>query len=245
MAQTRADGVEGVHDAMSTTEFKDDDALAAEFALGLLEGDAAAEAARRVREDRDFAAKVTAWEMQFAEMAEDLDPVTPDPRSKLALMARMFPADAPKPLWQRVWVWQAASVMSLILLAVVFVASTTAPPATGPLYSAEIVSDAGDFRVVALVDKRRDEIVLTRTAGAAPEGRILQVWAHGPGEPAESVGLWPEGETVRLSLPPRIAAVDGVLTIGVSEEPPGGSTTGSPSGRVFGTVDIPGVTPAF
>jgi anti-sigma-K factor RskA len=46
-------------------------------------------------------------------------------------------------------------------------------------------------------------------------------------------------------MPPTIAEVRGVLTLGVSEEPPGGSPTGSPSGRVFGTVDIPGVTDVF
>jgi anti-sigma-K factor RskA len=47
---------------------------------------------------------------------------------------------------------------------------------------------------------------------------------------------------VALALPPEIAAVRGTLTLGISEEPPGGSPTGRPSGRVFGTVDIPGVT---
>lgn len=230
---------------MSMDDFKDDDMLAAELAMGLLEGDEAKEAACRAAEEPGFAARVTAWEMQFAGMAEELDPVAPSPSTKRDVMARVFGEEKPKSLWQRLWVWQATSVVSAVLLAVILLTDFGAPPETGPLYSAEIVSDEGDFRVVALVDKRRDEIVLTRTAGAVPEGRILQVWAHGPGEPAESVGLWPDGDTVRLALPPRIAAVDGVLTIGVSEEPPGGSTTGSPSGRVFGTVDIPGVTPVF
>ena len=115
----------------------------------------------------------------------------------------------------------------------------TAPEAArGPLYATEIVSEAGDFRVAALIDTARGEVVLTRTGGGAPPGRILQVWAHGPGLPAQSVGLWPEGESVRLPLPAGIAAVDDVLTLGVSEEPPGGSPTGSPTGRVFGTVDV-------
>ena len=131
--------------------------------------------------------------------------------------------------------------MAALLLAAFLLVSDLRETPTGPLYTAEIVSVEGDFRVVAVVDKTRNEIIMTRTLGAAPEGRILQVWSHGPGEPAESVGLWPEGETIRLPMPPNIAAVTGVLTLGVSEEPPGGSVTGSPSGRVFGTVDIPGV----
>lgn len=105
-----------------------------------------------------------------------------------------------------------------------------------PLYTAEIVAKAGDFRVVSVVDKLADVVVLTRTQGRAPAGRILEVWAHGPNAPAESVGLWPEGDVV--PLPARIAAVEGVLTIDICEEPPAGSPTGSPSGRVFGTLAL-------
>lgn len=238
-------------DQSSGDDMHEDDMLAAEYALGLLSGDDLSHTLRRMREDSAFAARVTAWEGQFSEMAEALEPVAPAAQTKRALMARVHP-DAPAHpvgnwyrIWERLWLWQVASGVSLVLLLVVFLNSGTAPPVPGPLYTAEIVSEAGDFRVVALVDMRRDQIVLTRTEGAAPAGRILQVWAHGPDAPAESVGLWPDGETVRLALPPRIAAVNGVLTIGVSEEPPGGSPTGSPSGRVFGTVDIPGVTPTF
>ena len=114
--------------------------------------------------------------------------------------------------------------------------------ATGPLYTAKIAAEAGDFRVVSVVDKSTNEMFLTRTAGAAPESSILQVWAHGEGAPAISVGLWPEGDTIRLAMSQTIAAVQGVLKLGVSEEPAGGSPTGSPSGRVYGTLDIPNVT---
>ena len=222
---------------------QDRDAFAAEYALGLLEGDALEQARELLRRDAEFVRDVTAWEMQLTHLTDDIAPVPPSPALKAAVLAQVAPAKGRLPLLQRLWVWQAAGVAALALLAIVVLTpADTIPTDTGPLYTAEITSLEGDFRVVAVVDKTTNEVFLTRTAGAAPEGRILQVWAHGPGEPAESVGLWPEGDTVRLVLPPNIAAVQGVLTLGVSEEPPGGSVTGSPSGRVFGTVDIPGVT---
>lgn len=168
--------------------------------------------------------------------------VTPSPSTKEALLATLSPRLDRPARWDRLWVWRLSSIVSLLLLAVVLLTDLGVDQGTqGPLYTGEIVSETGDFRVVAVVDKSTDEIVLSRTAGAAPEGRILQVWAHGEGAPAESVGLWPAGDTIRLPMPETIASVEGVLTLGVSEEPPGGSLTGSPSGRVFGTVDIPGV----
>lgn len=229
-----------------TEEFDTDDMLAAEYAIGLLEGETRDSARDRARSDPAFARRVLDWQMRLSQMA-DLDPVAPPAAAKSAVMNRLFPEPAGVPFWRRLGVWQAltgGAVAALVALAVM-IWQPGPPGGTGPLYSAEIASEAGDFRVVAVVDKSRNEVILTRTAGAAPQGRILQVWAHGPGEPAQSVGLWPDGEHIRLSLPPEIAAVAGTLTLGVSEEPPGGSLTGLPSGRVFGTVDIPNVSDAF
>jgi anti-sigma-K factor RskA len=223
-------------------EVETDEMLAAEYAIGLLAGDEHDAARRRARTDPAFARRIAEWEDRLAQMA-DVAPVTPPIAVKTAVMERLFPDAARVPLWRRLGLWQAltgGAVAALLVLAVM-VWQPGPQDGTGPLYTAEIVSEAGDFRVVAVVDKTRNEVILTRTAGAAPQGRILQVWAHGPDEPAQSVGLWPDGESARLSLPPEIAAVEGTLTLGVSEEPPGGSPTGSPSGRVFGTVDIPNV----
>jgi anti-sigma-K factor RskA len=221
---------------------EDDDMLAAELALGLLEGDALTTAKGRAARDAGFAARVRGWERRLAPMA-DLPPVPAPARVKAALLVELFPEATKPSLWQRIGFWQslAGGALAALILLGVMMPQGSDVPGQGPLYSAEIASAEGDFRVVALVDLSRDEVILTRTAGAAPEGRILQVWAHGPGEPAQSVGLWPEGESVRLALPPEIAAVRGTLTLGVSEEPPGGSVTGAPSGRVFGTVDIANV----
>lgn len=221
----------------------DDDMLAAELAMGLLEDAERAKTRDRAARDPAFAALVRNWEARLSHMA-DLPPVDAPPSVKTGLMAELFPAAGKVPIWSRIGFWQTltAGAIAAALLLALALPTLRGTPASGPLYTAEIASDIGDFRVVAVVDKTRDEVILTRTAGAAPAGRILQVWAHGPDEPAESVGLWPSGESIRLPLPENIAAVRGTLTLGVSEEPPGGSVTGSPSGRVFGTVDIPNVS---
>ncbi|WP_370343572.1 anti-sigma factor [Pararhodobacter marinus] len=223
----------------------EDALLAAEYAMGLLDGEERRAARSRVSDDPAFAAQVAEWEGRLAPMA-DLDPVPVPAPVRAAVMERIFPRPRKAPFWQRLGLWQTlAGGAAAVALALAVVAFRPADPgAPSRLYPAEIVSVEGDFRVVALVDMQSSEVLLARTAGAAPEGRILQVWAHGPDEPAQSVGLWPAGDNVRLRLPPEIAAVQGVLTLGVSEEPPGGSLTGRPSGRVFGTVDIPGVSPA-
>jgi anti-sigma-K factor RskA len=220
--------------------------LAAEYALGLLDGEDLVEARERIASEPAFAALVAEWEVRLATLADDLEPVAPAAVTKAEIVARLFPEPARQPMWRRVWLWQGLSLASLVALLALVALGFFGTSQRGPLYTAEIASEAGDFRAILVVDKLRNEVVVTRTEGAAPPGRVLQIWAHGPGEPAMSVGLWPEGQTgARLPLPQIIAEVEGTLTLGISEEPPGGSPTGSPSGRVFGTVDIPGVTASF
>ncbi|MGB5864433.1 MAG: anti-sigma factor [Sulfitobacter sp.] len=227
---------------MTTDERNQDrDVLAAEYALRLLTGAELAEAKRLASTDQEFSQAVTGWEVQLATLAEEIPAEIPNPSVKKALLSRLFASPQRVPWWNRLRTWQAVAVSCLLLVSLVALDNFNQQTVDSPLYTAEIATQNGDFRVVAVVDKSTNEVFLTRTAGAPPQGRILQVWAHGEGEPAISVGLWPAGETIRLPMPEQIAAVEGILTLGVSEEPVGGSLTGSPSGRVFGTVDIPDV----
>lgn len=222
------------------------DMLAAEYALRLLDGDELDRAEALLKSDPSFSNAVQSWEMRLASFADEIEEVDAGTAAKKALMNRLFPDAAPTPLLERIGFWKWAAAASIAMAAVLALFTyNSADLNSGPLYTAQIVSEEGDFRVVAVVDKSSNEVFLTRTAGAAPEGRVLQVWAHGPDAPAVSVGLWPEGESIRLALPAVVASAEGTLTLGVSEEPLGGSPTGSPSGRVFGTVDIPNVVSAL
>ena len=108
---------------------KDDDALlAAEYALGLLEGDEARAAARRAAGDADFARLVTDWEIGFAHMAEDLPEVAPSAAVKTALMRDLFPQAARTGVWQNLRLWRGIGVLSAVLLGLVLGAMLMRPP---------------------------------------------------------------------------------------------------------------------
>ena len=94
---------------------------------------------------------------------------------------------------------------------------------------------------LAVLDTTEDVLQVTRVSGTAPPGRVLQVWAHGDDQPAISVGLFGDGETARLPLPPELRNVEGTFTMGISEEPPGGSLLDGPSGQVLGNGEIRGL----
>ena len=126
---------------------KDGGLLAAEYALGLLTGDEQAEARRLEATDAEFARLVTDWEIRFAALADELPDETPSPSTKKALLAEVFPEAEKAPFFQRLWIWQAGAALSLLVLAtVVFLEFDTPGQVSGPLYTAEIAADAGDFQ---------------------------------------------------------------------------------------------------
>lgn len=217
----------------------DMDILAAEYALRVLPAEELAQAEHLLVTDPQFAGLVAKWEAHLATLADELPEVAPRAAVKAAVLERLFVQQERTGFWSGVTAWRGLALASIVAMgAMLWVNTSRVDPVAGPIFASEIVSETQDFRVIAVVDTTSNEIILTKTIGAAPEGRILQVWAHGPDKPAISVGLWPDGDSVRLPMPSDIAAVNDILTIGVSEEPVGGSLTGSPSGRVFGTVDI-------
>ena len=71
-------------------QIPDDTEIAAEYVLRVLSPDAHRAAAVRAASDPVFAAEVRAWEDRFAPMMEEVDPVTPNPATKTALMGRLF-----------------------------------------------------------------------------------------------------------------------------------------------------------
>ena len=60
-----------------TSDRRPDSVLAAEFALGLLEGEELLAARAREASDEAFAADVARWQAQLAPLADDIDPRTP------------------------------------------------------------------------------------------------------------------------------------------------------------------------
>src|SRR6056297_1578627 len=78
---------------------EDDRALAAEYALGLLEGAEADTAAARTQEDAAFAAEVRRWQEDMAGLATTLEPVEPGAGVRRALMARLFGKPARRGRW--------------------------------------------------------------------------------------------------------------------------------------------------
>jgi len=102
-----------------------DDALAAEYVLGVLDARAQAIAAAKVNGDPAFRAKVEEWSARLAPMADALDPVTPPDSLRDAVMGRVFETATPirrgrsraggRSFWSGPRIWQLATAAVLLL----------------------------------------------------------------------------------------------------------------------------------
>lgn len=215
----------------------DPDMLAAEFALGVLEGEARALALRRALAEPDFAADVEQWRQHFAQLFDRWPDALPpaDGLSRLdAALDRAGPPDnAPTRIWRGLAVL--ASIAAALLL-VVTLTLWQRPMAVAPQLIAQLHIEGTTKPIAARWDPSSGTL---RVAGAASPDRkhVLELWViPGDGKP-RSLGVLPShGDTTsRPDAVRRDQLSDGV-TLALSIEPPGGSPTGLPTGAVVATA---------
>lgn len=221
----------------SSNPERDDDMLAAEYALSLLEGDELHEFQLRLAADPDLLNRVSFWQDRLSNLADETEAVRPSPMVKARVDIALFGETvASTSLLSRVAFWRGFSFVSLATAAglAAFLIMRPVPVPTTALYTAEIVSEATDLRLVAVYQPGWPNVRVSRSAGAASPGRALELWAiTGDGAPV-SLGLLPDDARGALPIPVGVDLSAGNVTLAVSDEPSGGSPTGQPTGDILG-----------
>ncbi len=212
---------------------EDDHALAAEYALGLLTPPEARAFEARMNRDPVLRAYYVIWAEDLASLTNGIAPVSPPPAVLKAIETRLFASEK-----QGFLSWLGlipALVGGLIAATLVYFVTSfgllTTPDE--PLYVAQIAAEDQSLIVLAAYDAATETLAIERTKGAAAAGRVLQLWLIAGDNPPVSLGVLPDAATAELTLTAEvIAALDGG-TLAISDEPPGGSTTGAPTGAVL------------
>jgi len=215
------------------SDASDRDLLAAEYVLGTLEGEEAAEAAHLLETDAAFAAAVRDWEGRLTPLAAGLPPVAPSPQlwDRIeATTASASPAPVqlvPFALRRRLLIWQASTGAALALAAsLAAIVVLRSPP---PARVAVLAPMTGGVPML-LATAEPNGVLRIRADGTivVPTDHDLELWALGAGDTRpRSLGV----------LPASGARMVAVLSPGtqllVSLEPRGGSPTGQPTGPVL------------
>lgn len=207
---------------------EDDDMLAGEYALGVLDAADRAAAETRMSRDPAFAQAVARWQAQLSPLNAGYAEVPPPDRARRAIEARLFPA-APR---RRFALWGGLAGVALAATVLIGVLALQPPPAAAPQLQAALSADGAPVAFVAAWDGR--SLAVTRVAGAAAApGQDYQLWLIGPSGVPESLGVitGPDILVTRADLVPG-------LVLAVSVEPAGGSPLPTPTGPVILTAAL-------
>jgi anti-sigma-K factor RskA len=232
-------------------DLTEDEALAAEHALGVLNVRDRADAETRMARDPAFAADVEAWRGRLAPMLDAVEPV-PAPAGLWTRIERLLPANDNGQILGRLRFWRNAAVGGFALAAAslaAVVVQVNQPPVTierqvpvspqGSLLSASMVSQEGRAQplFVASYDPDRKALIVT---SLLPEGsdrdKVHELWLIAGQDNPKSLGLVESGKAKVIALPTEVMQkmAEGAA-LAVSEEPPGGSKNpAGPSGPVIG-----------
>ena len=218
------------------------DGLAAEFALGVLEGEDVEAAEHLMREEPVFQQAVWRWRERLASMADGLEPVRPGDHvwrridealakhdSALARREDLSQIRGKLNFW-RGWALTASAVAAAIAV-FVGVSDFRPRPSAQRFIAVLDQPESAGAGWVATVDLSNNEITLVSLAPTpGAEGHSQELWfISAQGGPPRSLGLLDQSRT--LGAPPEATLQNAVFA--VSLEPLGGSPTGQPTGPVI------------
>ena len=223
------------------TDPQDDRVLAGEYALGLLSPEEARAFEARMATDPALRQAYAGWAEDLAALTDDMEEVAPPADMLDRVDAILFEPPQRRSLLQRLglaWIIPGAVLASLLVF---FVVSNDllVPDRGAPALQAEVAAQDDSLRVLAAFDPDSGTLRVTRDAGGAAPGRSLELWLIAGQAAPVSLGVLPDTRQGVLPVASDVAAKLPGATLAISDEPPGGSPTGAPTGDVLATGQVP------
>jgi anti-sigma-K factor RskA len=221
------------------------DALAAEYALGTLEGRAKRQFERQLQRDPALRREVARWQERLAPLDAAAAAVSPPARIWRGIQRRIAPA-APSArgsarLWDSAGFWRGAALAaSLAALALAAYLAASLPVAQSRDTMVAVMADDRSTPAMTVswqTDGRGDGKLRVRVIGhqVMDPGTAWELWLLPGGERKPvSLGLITTHETQTVQVPAHLLpAIDAAWGLAMSVEPEGGSPTGAPTGPVL------------
>lgn len=218
------------------------EALAAEYALGTLQGRARRRFERALKDDPGLRRRVADWQARLDPLNDRVPPVAPPARVWRAIQRRVRPPAARgglAALWDNLGFWRGAALVSLSAALVLGASLGLLRPEPSNLMVV-VMSDAQAQPVMTVswdTDARGEKRMRIRVVGhaqMAPD-TAWELWMLPGGDRKPvSLGLVTTHQTQNLIVPQAISAeIDAAWGLAMSVEPEGGSPTGLPTGPVL------------
>ena len=210
-------------------------ALAGEYVLGVLDGEAAREIEAALDKNDTLRRAVIFWEERLHGLSPLATPASPPPGVWDNIAARIAgkKPTARSPLWNSLVLWRSSTALAAAAAAALALYIAVTPP-SGPRFVAVLRAPQQE-QPAWVATAGGQGLLLHAVAGeAAPRDRAFELWAIAPGAPSpKSLGVIPANGRLELGTLP--AAIRAGSTLAISIEPKGGSPTGQPTGPVVFT----------
>lgn len=212
---------------MTDSELDDLDGLAGEYVLGTLAGADRVQFEAQLRLDVAAARAVAAWAMRLQPMADAVAPAIPPASLWQKIVGEVGLPQKPS---RRGWIALAAA--AAVLAAVLFVGDLMRQPDV--IGIAELAPQGGATAFTVSVLEDREKLLIRAGAVDQLQSQSYELWAVPPSGTPVSFGLInASGETETDVPQDKRALLETGVTLAVSLEPQGGSTTGAPTGPVL------------
>jgi anti-sigma-K factor RskA len=216
------------------------DLIAAELALGVLEGEDRVRALRLQLADRNFRTAVLGWQERLSPMLDELR--TAEPPDLWHRIERMLEAPRASSIGRRLRAWRisalAASAVAASLAILLAVQPAPQPAPVTPAAIAQLLTREGEALLVVRLDPASG--TLRVRAIALPEDRrVPELWVIPAGGAPQSLGLIRRTGTSELAAQPELRALlrEG-STIALTLEPAGGAPHRAPTGAILGSAPL-------
>ena len=220
---------------------EDDDILAAEFALGLLDPTEAEAVQARARTDAALSLRIAWWRDQMAPLVGEV--ATDPPAALWSRIAAQIPSNDNAP--NLIARWRAAAISSMAVAAALLVFVVTRPPPPLPpaverLAPPMIVALAGEKGALVAVsyERRAGTLTVAPTVLDAGDGDT-ELWIIPEGGSPRSMGVV-NAKLVRDYVVPKADRdlIKPGATFAISREQKNGSPDGSPHGPILAAGKI-------
>jgi anti-sigma-K factor RskA len=218
------------------------EALAAEYALGTLQGRARRRFERSLKDDPLLRGYVARWQERLAPLDGALAPVRPPARVWRAIQRRITPSGAPRGLaglWHSLGFWRGVAFASLAAALLLAVSLGMLQPGPSQLMVVVMSDERAEPKMTVSWQtddhgEKRMRIRVLGHAEMAPD-TTWELWMLPGGDRKPlSLGLITTHETQSVVVPRELAAqVNSAWGLAMSVEPKGGSPTGLPTGPVL------------
>lgn len=237
---------------MTETERDDLDADAGEYVLGTMADEERVRFEMRVRQEPAVREAVARWERRLLPLA-GLAPAIEPPSGVFERVQRTIQVQG-RPsrdtrrnavrlrtrLWNSLRLWRAVAASATILAAIFAILMLLKPPPSSMTYIAVLNAADGQPKWLVSADPADNALTIDSVGPFGAEHQVPELWlVPGGAQPPVSLGLLDPTSTTRRAIPgPLQQRIATGATLAVSLEPPGGSTTGAPTGPVVETGTV-------